>query len=375
MQLSDRFLSLVHQQLRSFRADVPVARLVVYVAQPRTGQAPSLEAVGEWPEQINSLPPVEADPELRTPSQVRRWYPLQEGEILLGVLRAELPSSIEGWPESLDNHLQVTALVLTYSLSLEIERNKLLEEITDQQEQIRLMVHQLRNPLAAIRTYTELLMRRLGPESNHRNLVQGMLTEQAQLNTYISAIDQLGLSKQRISQGSPVPLLLPPWLPKNQDLNMKALLMPLIERSAVTSSLQGREWIGPSCWPLWTDQTPNVWDGSVAEIVANLLENAFRYSSPQRPIGLCLKEDGLIVWDGGDPIRGDEREMIFERGFRGQKSKKLAGSGLGLALARQLAESLDGSLELIIPPSSLDADLPNEGNAFLLKLPSTKLPS
>ena len=368
MQLSDRFLNLVQQQLRSFRADVPVERLVVYVAQPRSGQAPSLEAVGEWPEKSNSLPPVEADPELRTPSQVRRWYPLQEGEMLLGVLRAELPASIKGWPESLDKDLQGTALVLAYSLSLEIERSKLLAGITHQQEQIGQMVHQLRNPLAAIRTYAELLMRRLGPESNHRNLVEGVLTEQAQLNTYISAMDQLGSTKQQIQEGSPVPFLLPPWLPKNQDLNMRELLMPLLNRSSVTSTLQGREWIGPASWPLWTDQVPKAGDGSVAEIAANLLENAFRYSSPESPVGLCLKEDGLIVWDGGESIQEDIREKSFKRGFRGQKSKQLPGSGLGLALAKQLAENLGGSLELRIPPSVLDPDLPSKGNAFLLKL-------
>ncbi len=369
MQLSDRFLNLVQQQLRSFHADVPVERLVVYVARPKDGQAPSLEVVGEWPERSNSLPPIEADPELRTPSQVRRWYPLQEREILLGVLRAELPVSFGGWPETLDNNLQATALVLANALSLEIERAKLLAEITHQQEQVSLMIHQLRNPLAAIRTYAELLMRRLGPESNHRNLVEGMLTEQAQLNTYLSAMDQLGASKQQISEGSPAPLLLPPWLPKHKDLNMRELLMPLIKRSLVTSSLQGRIWRGPSFWPPWTAQVSQPGDGSVAEIAANLLENSFRYSSAGSPIGLCLNDEGLIVWDGGPAIEEGLREKIFEKGFRGPKSKKLLGSGLGLALAKQLAENLGGSLELVIPPSLLDTDLPNEGNAFFLKLP------
>ena len=39
------------------------------------------------------------------------------------------------------------------------------------------------------------------------------------------------------------------------------------------------------------------------EIVANLLENAFRYSPAGQSIGLNLLDDGLAVWDSGPPIR------------------------------------------------------------------------
>ena len=103
MKLSNRFLNLVKQQLNSFEAEAPLEKLVVYIAQARDGRAPSLEAVSQWPATGNkSLPPVEADPELRAPSPDRRWYPLQEGTILLGVLRAEKPLSSPSWPTRLD---------------------------------------------------------------------------------------------------------------------------------------------------------------------------------------------------------------------------------------------------------------------------------
>ncbi len=373
MQLSDRYLNLVQQQLKSCNALALVERLVVYVAQPRNNQAPSLQAVGEWPEKSCALPPVENDPELRLPSPVRRWYPLLEGEILLGALRVELPSSSDGWSEALDRQLQEIALALTHSLGLEIERSNLLGEINQQREQISLMVHQLRNPLAAIRTYAELLMRRLGPESRHKELVKGMLTEQAQLNSYILAIDQVGPPTQQISQETNFPLLLPPWVPRS-ELSAKTLLGPLIDRAAATASLQGREWIGPTSWPFWTDQGNENSDGSLAEIVANLLENAFRYSSQRTPIGLCFIEDGLFVWDGGPSINIEEKDKIFSRGFRGKSSSNLPGSGLGLPLARQLAKKLGGTLELIIPPAALDNSLPRQGNAFLFRFFEEEMP-
>ena len=47
----------------------------------------------------------------------------------------------------------------------------------------------------------------------------------------------------------------------------------------------------------------------------------------------------------------------------------LKGSGLGLALARDLARSLGGELELVVPARQLDPQLPSTGNAFVISLP------
>jgi hypothetical protein len=63
------------------------------------------------------------------------------------------------------------------------------------------------------------------------------------------------------------------------------------------------------------------------------------------------------------------RERFFERGVRGERGRERPGTGLGLALARDLARGLQGSLELVIPPSRVDPSLPGEGNAFRLTLP------
>jgi hypothetical protein len=145
-------------------------------------------------------------------------------------------------------------------------------------------------------------------------------------------------------------------------------LAPLLQRAAATATLQGRTWQAPAALPDWRGDS-----GAVAEIIANLLENAFRYSPPGVAVGLHAVATPeavvLAVWDGGAPIDPAERELIFERGRRGSSALALPGTGIGLALARDLARSLGGDLQLVIPPRVLAPSLPQEGNAFQLSLP------
>ena len=369
MNYSERFLSFVQQQLMSFQADQELEHVVVYVARSGESGSPTLEVVGQWPKSDKVLQPVETDTALRTPSSNRRWYPLQEGSILLGVIRAERLPSEEEWPESLDQRLQSTSIAVANSLASELERKRLLDQLDDQKEQISLMVHQLRNPLAALGTYAKLLLRKIGPESEHENLVKGLITEQAQVNKYLSALDQLNQMKLPQTDDGSNRLLLPPLLPAETAISIKSLIEPLIERAKARANLQGRKWFSPSQWPTWMESR-SISEGVIAEIVANLLENAFRYSPPKSSIGIEVAEEGVCIWDEGIPIQKEEREKIFEKGFRGQSGSKMSGSGIGLALARDLARQVGGDLKLIIDPSQFKSSLPASGNAFVLNLGS-----
>ena len=365
--MTKKFLNLVRQQLNSFASDSAIEQLVVYVAKSQDGESPSFEVAGQWPDSgKNFLQPLETDKQLRIPSPKRRWYPLQEGSILLGVLRVERVLSKEEWPENLDKRLQATSMALAQCLSLELEQKRLRNELIQQREQIGIMVHQLRNPLAALRTYAKLLLRKLEPESNYRSLVEGLLNEQEQLNKYVSVLDDLSQAQLPVSQNVASGLLLPPVLLNEKSTNLRDLLEPLIERASVTANLQGRDWRGPSQWPLWMTKSISIEQGIVAEIVANLLENAFKYSSKSAPIGIHLNDKGICVWDGGDPIIDVDRNKIFEKGFRGQTSSNIQGSGIGLSLARQLANKLKAELILLKSPSDFDDLLPLIGNAFSL---------
>jgi signal transduction histidine kinase len=95
--------------------------------------------------------------------------------------------------------------------------------------------------------------------------------------------------------------------------------------------------------------------GSVARIVRILLDNALRVSPPNTAISLTVADRetrvALDVHDEGPGINADERELIFERFQRGTGRAAEGGFGLGLAIGRELAKRMEGSLELVASDS------------------------
>lgn len=102
---------------------------------------------------------------------------------------------------------------------------------------------------------------------------------------------------------------------------------------------------------------------AVRQIVVNLLSNALKYAPQEGAVRLATAlEDGwatLRVRDDGDAA-GLDPERIFERFYRGSEAAWTSGGeGLGLAIARELAEAQGGSLELER----------SQGTCFVLRLP------
>ena len=367
MPVSESFLVLLGYQLGQFADCQEVCSLVVYVTHATGEGGASLIPVGHWPADGRTLAAVDGGSRLRVPAEERRWLPLRDGAELLGAIQVE--SSINPWPEPLRQRLQAVALGLAEALRLDREGQRLRHRLALQEEQLRLLVHQLRNPLTALRTFGQLLLRRLDRDSDNRSLVEGLLAEERQLQRYVDAISDLSRPDALIAAApDPQPLLLPPMLSGPGGQPLAEPLSPLIQRAAATATLQARPWRGPGALPAWRGDS-----GAVAEIIANLLENAFRYSPQGVVVGLQARDTPrgpvLTVWDGGPPIEEAEREAIFQRGVRGSRGLPLPGTGLGLALARDLARALGGDLQLVIPPQAVDPELPASGNAFVLRLP------
>ena len=107
-------------------------------------------------------------------------------------------------------------------------------------------------------------------------------------------------------------------------------------------------------------------------ILTNLLANAAQHTPRESPIELSVHREGealaFAVADRGPGIALPERERIFEPFYRPAGTAADAGSaGLGLAIARRLAELQGGTIEY--------ADRPGGGSIFVMRLPADSTPA
>jgi len=377
MQLSNKFEELVLTQLESFGCFMGVKHLVVYIASAKKGEKACFELLGQWPQNERSLKPIADDPELKVSSPNRRWYPIQDKDILMGVIRVETDFTRGEWPLMLDSRLKALSISLSRSFSIEIDRQKNDKEINYLRSQVGFIIHQLRNPLAALRTYAKLLMKRLGSDGDSLEIIESMLLEQKQINEYIGSFEKLNKSIQIPIDIVEERLLLPPDLNATEKITIKDLLTPILERGKANSKLQNKKWYQSIEWPHWSVREINSKYRLVAEIVANLLENACKYTEENAQIGLLIFNSGIIVFDDGKKISAVEGEKIFRKGYRGISSKNKDGTGVGLFLARKLAKKIGGDLYLL---ENYEDDLFNneiknlkKTNVFCLKLPIEQL--
>ena len=113
--------------------------------------------------------------------------------------------------------------------------------------------------------------------------------------------------------------------------------------------------------PVVTDPT------QLHRMLAILLDNALKYSGEDAPVDLSLsREDGhavISVADRGCGIPEGEIPHIFDRFYRAQGSSRADGTGLGLALAREITDHLGGEIRVQSHPGT--------GSTFSVALPLT----
>jgi len=95
--------------------------------------------------------------------------------------------------------------------------------------------------------------------------------------------------------------------------------------------------------------------------VANLLDNACKWSPPEAPIEVKVSRGTVSVRDHGQGIDDADLPLVFDRFYRASSARALPGTGLGLAIVRQVAESNGGRVSV---------ERPSDGGALLrIELP------
>jgi two-component system sensor histidine kinase MprB len=83
----------------------------------------------------------------------------------------------------------------------------------------------------------------------------------------------------------------------------------------------------------------------IARAVANLLDNASKWSPPDGTIEVALHDGILSVRDHGPGFHEEDLPFVFDRFHRAKDARSKPGSGLGLAIVRQAAEAHGGFVE------------------------------
>ena len=90
----------------------------------------------------------------------------------------------------------------------------------------------------------------------------------------------------------------------------------------------------------------------MCEIIYNLCDNAIKYNRENGTVKVRIKDKGdfaeISVADTGIGIPEDQKERVFERFFRVDKShsKEVGGTGLGLSIVKHAVKNLGGEVSL-----------------------------
>ncbi len=286
--------------------------------------------------------------------------PLPSGFLVLGLSpRLTFDASYRDYLLQTAEHLGlVLARIETYRAreAAAAERDTLLRELEGanraKDEFLAMLGHELRNPLSPIVTALDLLRRRDGGTTREREIIE------RQVGHLVHLVDDL-LDVSKITRGK---IIL-----RKEPLEIAVAVMKAVEiASDLFEQRRHRLTIDvpPSGLRVEGDAV------RLAQIIANLLTNAARYTPPGGSVVVRAFLEGgevvVTVTDSGIGIPPDLLPRIFDSFVQGQRStdRKEGGLGLGLALVKSLVDLHGGR-------AVARSEGPDKGSEFEVRFPAT----
>jgi signal transduction histidine kinase len=216
--------------------------------------------------------------------------------------------------------------------------------------------HQLRTPLAALIAAIEVARRRPRTLEEHERVLDGLREDAVRLWRVVEAL--LFLARAEAEAG----------LPDLERLDLAAWAadqLQLWNDHERTPDLRLEQ---RGDHPLWVRGHRPL----LGQLLGNLIENACKYSEPGTPIIVSLWCEptvvALAVEDRGCGIPAEDLARVFEPFYRAESARQLgrAGVGLGLAVARRIADTHGGTITA--------DNVPSAGSRFVLRLPRAPAP-
>jgi two-component system sensor histidine kinase MprB len=184
--------------------------------------------------------------------------------------------------------------------------------------------HELRTPVTSLRTNIEILQQAQDMELDERQRLLADVVEQiGELTLLMNDLIELARGEEPSTD--------------TEDIRFDVLIVDVAERTRRNS---------PET-PLLLELTPTLLAGVPARLeraVANLLDNAVKYSPSGEPVEIVLTNGELTVRDHGPGISAEDLAHVFDRFYRGAESRGRPGSGLGLAIVRHVVRQHGGAV-------------------------------
>jgi signal transduction histidine kinase len=373
---SEEFLELCQAQLSLLQQTLGVALGVVYLTEPclDSGEvrlvpvsvhpqegflAPALTMTPRLLKSLPSLSAAKAEATTNTALEMpqrQMLLPLSHGETVLGLLvigredrpwqkRERMLGKKVAKTLALARHLDQQPVWLSKELDMQYHWQR------QQQEQIANLLHQIRNPLTAVKTFAKLVLRRLLPGDGNQELVGGIVQESDRLQNLLVEVDQIVKTPTYCELPGGVAASLPP----GRVENLAEVLAAVVVAARAIAQERGLDF--QASMP---EQMPRlaVKESSLREVLSNLIDNALKYTPTGGQVYLKVVEQshrvGIAVSNTGSEIPAEDLTRLFERHYRGQQADgAIPGTGLGLAIAKELVEQAGGSIE-VFSPASLD---------------------
>ena len=228
-----------------------------------------------------------------------------------------------------------------------------LEETLDRQRRfVADASHELRTPLTSIHSYAQVLEEwalrdpQIGPES-----VAAIKRESERMKGLVEKLLELA----RGDEGMKLHL---------EDNN----LTEVVEEAAQSAraAVNGKVLIEHPTPKHGVQRVSAVFDRErIRQALSILLDNAVKYTPEGGRVTMrIVEEDGSVgveVADTGIGIPEDQIAHVFERFYRAEEARSTEGLGLGLSIARQIAEDHKGSIQV--------RSKPREGSTFIIRIP------
>jgi len=341
------------------------------------------------------------------PSNLEEDYLLNHHQIVLPLIYEGLMMGLlvtaradRDWNEEEQDDIQRIAKSLAIACLLD-QRRAWLEQQMEQQQLLQVeqrdlldnLLHQLRNPLTAIRTFGKLLLKRFRPTDPNRQVATSIIRESdrlqellQQLEKVIDLSDTADLSPvtrsknpvfvQAIAQKETKPLLLLPGDEQTSSCLLTDILEPLLLSFQNIASERNQQLITnmPANLPL-----VKVNAKALREVLINIIDNALKYTPTGGKIIIQLGQEkanfqGIAISDTGPGIPVQDLEHLGERRYRGiQAQTAIPGTGLGIAIAKQLIKQMQGEMEVFSPAINSSITSPHApGTTFIIWLPEVR---